>query len=102
MMGVSDLPANAATAEPPVLPLPVSRWGNSLAVRIPAKVARELGVSEGDTLSAQVLGPASLRLTGKPRAKRTMAEFLASIDAVHQRIPETPSSLEALRRGARY
>jgi len=24
--------------------LPVGRWGNSLAVRIPAKLARELGV----------------------------------------------------------
>ncbi|MDB5696805.1 MAG: AbrB family transcriptional regulator [Sphingomonas bacterium] len=28
----------------------VAKWGNSLAVRIPAKVARELGLSEGDEI----------------------------------------------------
>lgn len=29
----------------------VARWGNSLAVRIPAEVARELGIKEGDDIT---------------------------------------------------
>lgn len=28
----------------------VAKWGNSLAVRIPADVARELGITEGDAI----------------------------------------------------
>lgn len=34
----------------------VAKWGNSLAVRIPAEVARELGLKEGDevTITAAV------------------------------------------------
>ncbi|MBI2510250.1 MAG: AbrB/MazE/SpoVT family DNA-binding domain-containing protein, partial [Betaproteobacteria bacterium] len=28
----------------------VSKWGNSLAVRLPAASARRIGVGEGDTL----------------------------------------------------
>lgn len=34
----------------------VSRWGNSLAVRIPSKVAKELGIKEGDLVSREALG----------------------------------------------
>ena len=33
----------------------VSKWGNSLAVRLPAKLVRELGLKEGDTVSQDVL-----------------------------------------------
>ena len=30
------------------MPMKVSKWGNSLAVRLPADLVRELGVKEGD------------------------------------------------------
>ncbi|MBE7212546.1 MAG: AbrB/MazE/SpoVT family DNA-binding domain-containing protein [Gluconacetobacter diazotrophicus] len=30
----------------------VARWGNSLAVRIPAHIVRELGLREGDSVEA--------------------------------------------------
>lgn len=33
----------------------VGKWGNSLAIRIPAGVAKELGLKEGDTVSQDVL-----------------------------------------------
>lgn len=29
----------------------VAKWGNSLAVRIPAEVARDLGIKEGDDIT---------------------------------------------------
>lgn len=31
----------------------VSKWGNSLAIRLPADVARKLGIKEGDDLDAR-------------------------------------------------
>ena len=84
--------------------LPVGRWGNSLAVRIPAKLARELGVTEGSTLKAEVLGPATLGLTGPPPAtpKRTMAEFIARLEQLHRGMPVTEPVVEQMRRDARY
>ena len=36
------------------LELTVAKWGNSLAVRLPAETARLLRVGEGDTLIAEV------------------------------------------------
>lgn len=46
----------------------VSKWGNSLAVRIPLRVAKEVGISEGDSLELNVQGDGSLLLrTSKPR-----------------------------------
>jgi len=33
----------------------VARWGNSLAVRLPAELVRELGLKEGDFVDRDVL-----------------------------------------------
>jgi antitoxin MazE len=83
-----------------VLELHVARWGNSLAVRIPAEVARELDVSEGSVLRAQVVGPAQLRLaTGKPFDRQA---FLARLEAFHKAMPVTQPVVEEMRRSARY
>lgn len=84
--------------------LPVGRWGNSLAVRIPARLARELGVTEGSTLKAEVIAPATLGLTATPpaKAKRTMTEFLARLDELHRSMPVTEPVVEPMRRDARY
>jgi antitoxin MazE len=83
-----------------VLDLHVSRWGNSLAVRIPADVARELEVSEGSVIHAQVMGPAQLRLaSGKPFDRQA---FLARLEALHRSMPVTQPVVEAMRRSARY
>lgn len=35
--------------------LKVARWGNSLAVRLPADMVRELGLQEGDFVERDVL-----------------------------------------------
>ncbi len=34
----------------------VSRWGNSLAIRLPASVVEALGLKEGDDLDIRVVG----------------------------------------------
>ncbi len=35
--------------------LKVAKWGNGLAIRLPAKMARELQLQEGDLLSRDVM-----------------------------------------------
>ena len=80
--------------------LPVGRWGNSLAVRIPAKLARELGVAEGSVIHAEVMGPAQLRMaSGKPFDRKA---FLARLEAFHESMPVTQPVVEKMRRSARY
>jgi antitoxin MazE len=80
--------------------LPVGRWGNSLAVRIPAKLARELGVGEGSTLQAEVLGPARLGLAAKQ--PMDMKTFVKRLHELHKRMPVTQPVVEEMRRTARY
>ena len=80
--------------------LPVGRWGNSLAVRIPAKLARELGIGEGSTLQAQVLGPARLGLA--PKQPLDMKTFVKRLRELHKRMPITEPVVEDMRRTSRY
>jgi antitoxin MazE len=80
--------------------LPVGRWGNSLAVRIPAKLARELGVGEGSLLQAQVLGPARVRLSAKQ--PMDMKSFVARVRELRQTLPVTEPVVEEMRRRSRY
>lgn len=41
----------------------VAKWGNSLAVRIPADVARELGLREGDSVELKSSKKGSLEVS---------------------------------------
>ena len=80
--------------------LVVSKWGNSLAVRLPAESARQLGVGEGDTLIGELAADGRLILSAEARAVgkaqvRRMREFLA-----RQKV--TAPVVSGMRRGARY
>ena len=80
--------------------LTVSKWGNSLAIRLPAEAALQIGVREGDALVAEVSADGRLVLAaqgsaiGKSESSR-MRRFLASQD-------ETTPVVGDMRRGARY
>ena len=80
--------------------LVVSKWGNSLAVRLPAYSAKLLGVEEGDTLLGEIAPDGRLILSAEARAigkseTRRMREFL-----VRQKV--TAPAVGAMRRSARY
>ncbi len=47
----------------------VSKWGNSLALRIPAAVVEAMGLKEGDDIEIEVAGPRTFALSRKPGAK---------------------------------
>ena len=80
--------------------LTVSKWGNSLAVRLPAESAKRIGVCEGDTLIAEISADGRLvlapegRVIGKAETRR-LRQFLG-------RQKETAPVVADMRRGARY
>lgn len=80
--------------------LMVSKWGNSLAVRLPAESAKRIGVGEGDTLIAEISADGRLVLAAEGRSigkaeSRRLRQFLG-------RQKETAPVVGDMRRGARY
>ena len=51
----------------------VSKWGNSLAVRLPASVTAALGLKEGDDIEIQVAGRGAFEIVKKPEAREVLA-----------------------------
>ena len=51
----------------------VSRWGNSLGLRLPRSVAREAHLDEGDTVDVSVDSGAIVIGASRPRARRLVA-----------------------------
>ena len=56
----------------------VSRWGNSLAIRIPAEVAEAIDLKEGDDVTIAVAGDRTLEVS-KDNRRAEMIEKLRSI-----------------------
>ena len=44
----------------------VAKWGNSLAIRLPAKLVQELGLKEGDDIEVRRAEPGLLHVEKKP------------------------------------
>jgi antitoxin MazE len=56
----------------------VSKWGNSLAIRIPLAVARQAGLGEGDAVALALDGAGGIVLR-PTRRKYSLAELVARI-----------------------
>lgn len=54
----------------------VATWGNSLAVRIPADVARALGLEEGDEVELRALGGKELAIVTERQRREAAIERL--------------------------
>ena len=61
----------------------VAKWGNSLAVRLPAAVVEVLGLKEGDDLEIDVIGARALEVGKKPGSR----ELLARLRKFRGRLP---------------
>ncbi|MBU2768838.1 AbrB/MazE/SpoVT family DNA-binding domain-containing protein [Acidithiobacillus ferrivorans] len=61
----------------------VSKWGNSLAVRLPTAVVEALGLKDGDNIEIEVLGEKQFQI------QRTLqnAELLARLRRYRGRLP---------------
>ena len=59
----------------------IAKWGNSLAVRLPASVVQAMGLKDGDSVDIDIAGTRSLRL------KRTMTRMEASEELDRLSVP---------------
>lgn len=84
--------------------LTISRWGNSLAVRIPAEVARTLALAEGEVVECATTAAGTLELV--PASKKARDAWLrahfAEVNAHLAAQPMTTPSSQLLRESERY
>ncbi len=62
----------------------VAKWGNSLAVRLPATVVEALALQEGDDIEIHVASSGAFGVARKPGR----AELLARLRGFRGRLPE--------------
>jgi antitoxin MazE len=62
----------------------VAKWGNSLAVRLPAAVVEVLGLKEGDDIEIKVAGSHSFEVSRRSSAQ----ELLLRLRKFRGRLPE--------------
>jgi antitoxin MazE len=84
----------------PIMRLQIAKWGNSLAVRLPAECVRAAGLKEGDAVEAEVTPLGEIRLQAATVFDK--AAFLKQIRKQRARMPMTDSSVAALREDERY
>lgn len=78
----------------------IARWGNSLAVRIPAECLRATGLTEGAPVEIRVAANGELRLAPVHAFDKT--RFLQSLKKLRRQMPESEPVVETLRASARY
>lgn len=79
--------------------LQIAKWGNSLAVRIPAVYVRQIGIKEGDLLQAHLGADGALNLRPARWNRKAFAKELARDSKA---LPMGTSVMDQLREEARY
>jgi antitoxin MazE len=71
--------------------LQINRWGNSLAMRLPAALAKDLGLQEGSSLSPEELGKRLLAVSSEVSQSQLQArqKLIAQIRKMHKTMPIT-------------
>jgi len=63
-----------------VTTMQVSKWGNSLAVRLPKALVDELGLKEGDELNVVAAGSGAIEVETRQARRKAALERLASLN----------------------
>jgi antitoxin MazE len=79
--------------------LHVAKWGNSLALRIPAEVVRSIGLKEGDSLEASLTPDGGLTIHA---AAWSRTAFASELSTAREAMPLGQSVMDEVRRGGRY
>jgi antitoxin MazE len=80
--------------------LRISKWGNSLALRIPADVLRQAGLQEGDDVEAELTPSGGIRIHGRrPFDKHAFLERAARLRA---NLQKTSNTVQRMREQERY
>jgi len=80
--------------------LQLMKWGNSLAIRLPASQLRAAGLGEGDEVDAEFLPNGEIRLV--PARSFDKEAFMARLKRLHAQLPATRSTVEDMRAAERY
>jgi len=78
----------------------IRRWGNSLAVRLPADCLLQAGLREGDQIEI-VVGPDG-RLSLEPLRQLDRSALAADLRLLQATMPLTPSVIDECRAGERW
>lgn len=79
--------------------LQVSKWGNSLAMRIPAEIVRRFGLRDGDSVNAQLTVDGALTIRPAGWSRRA---FAAELETARAALPVGTSVMDEMRQSARY
>ena len=79
--------------------LQVAKWGNSLALRIPAEVVRSIGIKEGDSVEACLTVDGGLTIRPATWDRKAFARELAT---ARETMLMGESVMDEVRRGGRY
>jgi antitoxin MazE len=79
--------------------LPIAKWGNSLAMRLPAELVRRFGLRDGDSVDAQLTVDGALTIRPANWSRRA---FAAELTAAREAMPMGRPVIEELRGQARY
>lgn len=79
--------------------LNIARWGNSLALRIPADYARRAGLKEGDSMEASLTADGGISIRPTRWNRKAFAQELARTRGA---MPIGTSVMDELRRGGPY
>ena len=82
-----------------IMNLQIAKWGNSLALRIPAEYIRQAGIKEGDSVEASLTvdGGLTIRPTSWDRKA-----FMRELVEARKTMPMGTSVMDELRHGGRY
>ena len=80
--------------------LQIGKWGNSLAVRLPATVVKKMQLREGAKIELSVQADGSATLTAAQAFD--LSAYMSEVRSITKSMPVTPSVIEAMRDDARY
>jgi len=79
--------------------LHISKWGNSLAVRIPREYIRRTGLKEGDTVQASLAADGTMTIRAEPWDREA---FTAELRQSRLSMQMGTSVMDELRSTTRY
>jgi antitoxin MazE len=77
----------------------ISNWGNSLALRIPAAIIKEIQLKDGDRVEATLSSDGTLVIRPQKLDRKTLAKMAKE---VRDSMKIGTSVMDELRSGARY
>jgi antitoxin MazE len=80
--------------------LQIAKWGNSLAVRLPSSITKQMQIQDGDSVEVSLNPQGELVLA--PKKPFDKAEFMQDLLALQKTLPETSSVIDIMRNQERY